>query len=296
MHVLIVGAGIGGITLAALLEQARVPYVVLERSPDVRPVGSAISIPPTVAPLFKQLGVYDELLRHSQPLHTATNHTFPPSKPRVDDLTFMKQRYNDTIHIITRQKLYNILLNLVPKDKIHFGKSVQTIQHKPEGVIVHTTTNESYYGDAVIGADGSFSTVREIMYKELQALGLLPKEDAALPFVSGHCLVGVTSVLPKGAMVLPEDECRYETLTCKSQPFMTGCLSQPDGSVAWYALQPASSAKTREEMCLRNVEWGAETIGDMPDEIRSLPCPLGQTMGFLFDHTPKETMSKVLIE
>ncbi|KAF9973131.1 hypothetical protein BGZ73_003645 [Actinomortierella ambigua] len=296
MHVLIVGAGIGGMTLAALLEQAGVPYVILERSPDVRPIGSAISIPPTVTPVFQQLGVYDDLVRFSQPLRTSTNHTHPPSKPRVDDLTFMKQRYNDTIHIITRPNLFNILAKLVPKAKIHYGKRVHTIQHKPEGVIVRTLAGETYYGDAVIGADGAFSTVREIMYRDLQGAGLLAKEDLVPPAFSGLCLVGVTKPLPSRSIATTDGECRYETMTSKQYPFIGGFLSQSDGSVAWYALQPTSQAKPREEMYLQNVEWGADAIGDMPEEIRSLPCPLGQTMGFLFDNTPRETMGNVLME
>jgi len=37
--VLIVGAGVGGITLAILLEKAGVPYDVYERAAEVKPLG-----------------------------------------------------------------------------------------------------------------------------------------------------------------------------------------------------------------------------------------------------------------
>ena len=36
---LIVGAGVGGITLAILLEKAGVPYDVYERAAEVKPLG-----------------------------------------------------------------------------------------------------------------------------------------------------------------------------------------------------------------------------------------------------------------
>jgi len=39
--VIIVGAGLGGLTLAILLEKAGIPYKVLERSPAVKPLGKS---------------------------------------------------------------------------------------------------------------------------------------------------------------------------------------------------------------------------------------------------------------
>jgi len=39
-HIIIVGAGIGGLTLALLLERAGVPYVVLEKALSVKPLGN----------------------------------------------------------------------------------------------------------------------------------------------------------------------------------------------------------------------------------------------------------------
>ena len=39
-HVIIVGAGIGGLTLALLLELAGVPYVILEKSSSIKPLGN----------------------------------------------------------------------------------------------------------------------------------------------------------------------------------------------------------------------------------------------------------------
>jgi len=39
-HVIIVGAGIGGLTLALLLERAAVPYVVLEKTSSIKSLGN----------------------------------------------------------------------------------------------------------------------------------------------------------------------------------------------------------------------------------------------------------------
>lgn len=39
LSVLIAGAGLGGLLLAILLEEAKVPYRVLERASSVKPIG-----------------------------------------------------------------------------------------------------------------------------------------------------------------------------------------------------------------------------------------------------------------
>jgi 2-polyprenyl-6-methoxyphenol hydroxylase-like FAD-dependent oxidoreductase len=44
LQVLIVGAGIGGLFLATLLERARIPYAIFERAPTVRPLGKARTV------------------------------------------------------------------------------------------------------------------------------------------------------------------------------------------------------------------------------------------------------------
>jgi len=41
-HVLIAGAGIGGLFFALLLERAGIPYQIFEQAEDVRPVGKLI--------------------------------------------------------------------------------------------------------------------------------------------------------------------------------------------------------------------------------------------------------------
>ncbi|KAF9897786.1 hypothetical protein BX616_004986, partial [Lobosporangium transversale] len=60
--VLIVGAGIAGLTLAILLEKAGVPYQIYDRMTEIKPLGSALSLVANVAPLFRQIGIYDEFV------------------------------------------------------------------------------------------------------------------------------------------------------------------------------------------------------------------------------------------
>ncbi|KAG0201588.1 hypothetical protein BGX33_010237, partial [Mortierella sp. NVP41] len=60
--VLIVGAGVGGLMLGALLEKASIPYLILERATAVKPLGAAHVIGPYLLPLFVQLGIEEEFV------------------------------------------------------------------------------------------------------------------------------------------------------------------------------------------------------------------------------------------
>ena len=63
MNVIIVGAGIGGLTLALFLERARVACRIYEAAPQIQPVGVGINILPHASKAFAELGVDAALMR-----------------------------------------------------------------------------------------------------------------------------------------------------------------------------------------------------------------------------------------
>jgi hypothetical protein len=96
-------------------------------------------------------------------------------------------------YIVSRPLFYDLLLKLIPAEKIHFSKRVLTISEKEERVKIQTADNYSYEGDILVGADGAYSAVRQRMYEALRQEGRLPKSDQEdLPFHS-TCLVGQTT-------------------------------------------------------------------------------------------------------
>lgn len=66
--ILIAGAGIGGLIMGLMLEQAEIPFLILERTSTIHPTGGAISLCPNVMRAMDQLGLMNALMKESVPI------------------------------------------------------------------------------------------------------------------------------------------------------------------------------------------------------------------------------------
>jgi len=67
-RVVVVGAGVGGVTLAAVLTKIGVPCVVFERAGSLAEAGTGVQLSPNaIRPLFR-LGIGPALRRHAVPI------------------------------------------------------------------------------------------------------------------------------------------------------------------------------------------------------------------------------------
>ncbi|KAF9433506.1 hypothetical protein BGZ76_009344 [Entomortierella beljakovae] len=188
-HVIIVGGGIGGLMLAALLQHAQIPFTVLEQSSQPRLIGSAIALGPGVLPLFDQLGMLEEIKQCSRPVSRGMVWS-EKLVPIMDlDHTTTQQRYGYLTRIIARSKLYQILLSNVSSEKVLQGKAVVSYTEEPspysrpqspqsqqhhlrtpnlEKVTVTCSDGSTYTGDILVGADGAYSVTRRLMYQHIE--------------------------------------------------------------------------------------------------------------------------------
>ncbi|KAF9935140.1 hypothetical protein FBU30_007519 [Linnemannia zychae] len=313
--VLIVGAGMGGVMLGALLEKANIPYIIFERATTVKPLGSAMSIGPTLLPIFQQLGIYDEFLTISKPspfsnIYKESLEPYRPADYRPLKEQYVKMRAYEqtgyTYNIVARPVLYDLICKQIPTNKIQFGQRVLNISEEEGKVFVHLTDNSVYAGDIIVGADGAYSAVRQRMYELLKAKGELPKSDQEdLPF-SCTCLVGQTRPLdPNQYPDVNQPDCTFNTYLGDNKPYSWHTFTTAQNSIAYMVVHYLDSKSRQIAMEQRfrntdNSEWGAHTAQSMCDETRDFPILVKDgkkhTLGDLFDQTPKELISKVMLE
>ncbi|KFH65423.1 hypothetical protein MVEG_08901 [Podila verticillata NRRL 6337] len=176
-NVLISGGGIGGLTLALLLHKANIPFLVFERAKEITPLGSAISMGPSVAALFKQLGIWDEFVERSKEYHTVNMYNEDLKLMNTLTLPWLEEAAGCQNSIISRPQLYDLLLHSIPRDRILLGKRILSFSQNEDNVMIDCSDNTSYYGDILVGADGAYSAVRQNLYKQLKKVHKLPSSD-----------------------------------------------------------------------------------------------------------------------
>ncbi|KAF9320569.1 hypothetical protein BG006_002756, partial [Podila minutissima] len=303
--IVIVGAGIAGLTLAIMLERAGMPrYVVLERHASLKPLGSALLLSAMSLRCFDQLGLLPEIIKISKPQVGSVWLDEHMNYLGDFDGSFIGKRYGYFNVVMTRPDLVDILARHVPAHKIHYSKKVLSLTQTSESATVRCSDYSVYQGDIVIGADGAYSGIRQNIYKAIQAeyqeinvasldnkrfnsvVKPLPISDMAPLRFDQHAIVGVTGKL---------DADKYPFLrekACQSITVFRGSLSKRSklSSVFKGKEGPAENFKISE--------WAPDAVDDMLNlkTLRDQTSPYGGTIGDLFDKTPKGNAVKIMLE
>ncbi|GJJ71466.1 hypothetical protein EMPS_03816 [Entomortierella parvispora] len=300
--VLIVGAGIGGVCLALLLEKAGVPYLVLERADEIKFLGSAIALGVNAMPFFKQVGLYEDFKKVAKENHKIDEFNENRELEFTMDFSATFEIGGDRGYIISRPVLHELLLRGVPKEKILMKKRVLTMMQGDIGVSVTCADQTVYEGDMLVGADGAYSAVRQALYERMKKNKKLPASDnVPLPFTT-TCLVGRTEPLsPTEFPELLEPMSRFRSVKGDNKPYSWMTLTTADNRICWVVIEYLNEQSSKENDSFRQSEWGQEAAESMCKLVRDFPIPVGpegsnMTLGTLLDRTPKDLISKVMLE
>ncbi|KAG0090105.1 hypothetical protein BGZ93_009497 [Podila epicladia] len=297
LSVTIVGGGIGGLALANMLEQANIDYVVLEKASSVKPLGSSLGLDASTLPVCAQLGLLDDFNKASKPVRQFNFYNESMESTGLVDFSCMTEIGGYPAMILDRPAFYDVLLKKLPKHKLLYSKRVLSIEQDNTSATVKCADGSTYTSSIIIGADGAHSIVRESMYKDLAAKGKLSASDAEPLSFDQHCLVGVTKPLDSSVHeILKREQCDFEIVIPKTDPFYAIYMDLPGDRVSWAVIHNVtrSTAKTGEA---RLTEWGPDASMEMADFVRHQPSPFkGLLLGDIIDQTPKELISKVMLE
>lgn len=158
LRVLIVGAGVGGISIARGLLQDGHHVVVFEQGPAVRAGGGAVTIWSNGAKVLGQLGV--DMAGAGQLLSAVRVSTAAGRRLAVVDVAALNAKLGAPTVMVPRRVLLERLMDGFPIERIRCGARATAVTNTGAGVRVDFADGTSAEGDLLIGADGRHSTVR----------------------------------------------------------------------------------------------------------------------------------------
>ena len=170
MKILIIGAGIGGSSLALALDQHGdqhgIAYELFEQADALEAVGSGIQLSPNGVRVLEYLGLKDQLsafcttpAAHRYSVwNTGETILTTPLMPKVLDA------YGYAYYHAHRADLIDALTASLDPKRLHLGTRVRSVGQEADRVWVEFDSGERRYGDVLIGADGVHSVVREQVF------------------------------------------------------------------------------------------------------------------------------------
>lgn len=167
MKVTIVGAGMGGLAVAALLSRTGQHEVtVLEQASGFHEAGYGIGLYPLGAMVFNAIGRGQALRDKAVVLKTYEVHGPDGKLLQSIDLSGLLSAYGPLLGV-TRTDMVSILQSAVPDGVIRFGSRVQGVRKDDNQVIVALENGQALESDIVVAADGMHSTVRQSLFGEV---------------------------------------------------------------------------------------------------------------------------------
>ncbi|WP_276485139.1 FAD-dependent monooxygenase [Paraflavitalea pollutisoli] len=160
MKVIIVGAGIGGLTTAIALQLRGIAYEIYDGAPGNRPLGAGITLGVNAMRVYERLGVATAIQQVAMLptyLNICTNSGTVLQSIRN---AAMEGHYGTGTYGIHRATLQQILLDHVDQP-VQWGKRCLSIIEGTDHVAVHFSDGSEAKANIVIGADGIRSAVRE---------------------------------------------------------------------------------------------------------------------------------------
>src|ERR1700730_680507 len=190
-QVIIVGGGIGGLAAALGIGRQGIPAQATEPAPEFKEIGAGIQLGPNVFWMFEALGLIEPI---------SALAVFPNNLIMMDSVTgqevtriplgdTFRKKFHHPYALIHRADLHKMLLQACQKSdliRLDASQKVVKVDETGDAITVETESGKEYRGAALIGADGLWSTIRQMLVGD------------GKPNVAGH--ITYRAVLPTSEM------------------------------------------------------------------------------------------------
>ena len=162
LSIAIVGAGLGGLTAASTLCQAGFDVHVHEQAARFTRPGAGIQMMPNSMKVLRRIGVEARVRSTSFEPYSHLNRQWDTGEV-MRELPMPESLFDAPYLCMHRGDLHEALVSVLPAEIIHGGKKLLGLDEHRGRVTLRFEDGTRAEADAVIGADGVHSIVREII-------------------------------------------------------------------------------------------------------------------------------------
>lgn len=159
-QVVIVGAGLGGLTAAAFLQKFGMDVHVYERAAELKEIGAGINLDSNAIRVLLRLGITEEeLMEVAVPLKEVWEF-----RNGIDGRVLYSEPFKKDFGaphvVIHRGELHSLIKSKVSEDSITVNHGCANVEQDDDGVVITFENGIKVKADVLIGADGGRSVVR----------------------------------------------------------------------------------------------------------------------------------------
>lgn len=166
MKVTIIGAGIGGLTLAIALQKKGIEVEIFEAASAFGKIGAGIVLAINAMQIYERLGLAQELKIRGNCLKEMAITNANLNVMAGNELASFEEKYNLNNIAIHRATLHEILLSELQHVPLYLNKKLKRLEEGVEGIKLEFLDGSTRKADLVVGADGIHSGVRQSIFPQ----------------------------------------------------------------------------------------------------------------------------------
>jgi 6-hydroxynicotinate 3-monooxygenase len=166
LSVAIIGAGMGGLASAAALRRAGIEVTVYEQASQFSRLGAGIQIGCNAMQVLRGLGLEQKLRSEAFYPRSWNNKDWRTGEIRFDMIfgEAAETKFGAPYLLAHRGDLHAALASIVPAECIRLSHKLTGLEQTGDGVKLTFANGATAVADAVIGADGVHSIVKNILF------------------------------------------------------------------------------------------------------------------------------------
>src|SRR6201995_2899474 len=166
LNIAIIGAGMGGLATAAALRRIGIGVTVYEQAQQFARLGAGIQIGCNALKVLRKLGLEQRMRRGSFYPRSWNNRDWKTGDVKFDMIfgESAEEKFGAPYLLAHRGDLHAALASAVPDECIKLSHKLTGLDETVDGVRVSFANGATATADAVVGADGVHSIVRDILF------------------------------------------------------------------------------------------------------------------------------------